>query len=223
MSTRVAKLETLLARVQARAAEPRPARVQAAEPDELAAPSEAVEEIDDIEDVQEMEAVELDEPGAPESGVAAPSATMDDAMDAAEHQPPLTPPPESGEEIASPQIPADPGPTIEQLGQTISLEEGKPQDFELDEPTLDEPAAESPPSEMEAEIPASAPVSQELEVPEDAREELDRVRLGDSTPLEARVSSRPVLSTNVVEFVSSSQDFKPSTFAELVDASLELK
>jgi hypothetical protein len=104
---------------------------------------------------------------------------------------------------------------MEQLGETIPLEEGGPQDFELDEPTLDEPTlaepspSEAPPGQMEAELPTSTPPAQEdLVVPENAREELERVRLGDSTPLQARVSSRPVLSTNVVDLVSSARELE---------------
>jgi hypothetical protein len=149
---------------------------------------------------------------------------MDDAMDAAEHQPPMTPPPESGEGITSPQIPPQGGPTMEQLGQTISLEEGSRQDFELDEPILEEPREEEAQSHMEAHLPASVPShSDQLRVPENAREELDRHRLGDSTPVDARVSTRPVLSTNVVEFVTATRTFEPKSFVDLVDASLSLK
>ncbi len=237
MSARVAKLEALLARVQERANEPRPtvdmssAHVEGEESapaetpptDELeptSAESDMVE-IDEIDEVQEIEDVELDEPGTPESGpIRSATPSIDDAMDDAAHQPPLTPPPESGEEIASPQIPRDDGPTMEQLGETIALEEGNRQEFELDEPSLSEP----PPPSGQAYVPASVPPSQEqLTVPENAQEELDRVRLGDSTPLEARVSSRPVLSTNVVDLVSSARKFTPQSFLELLDASLELK
>jgi hypothetical protein len=231
MSARVAKLESLLARVQTRAGEPRPVAAAAAaeEIDELdeAVPVDEIDELDEIDEIDDLDEVELDEPGQPESGQVAAS-TMDDAIDAAEHQPPMTPPPESGEGIASPQIPAQGGPTMEQLGETISLEEGPSQDFELDEPVLDEPDMEEPASHMEAEIapprvvPASVPPEQ-IHVPENAREELERVRLGDSTPVEARVSTRPVISTNVVELVTSSRAFEPKSFLELVDSSLKLK
>ena len=222
MSTRVAKLQSLLARVQARASEARPVAIAlaSAPADELDQPVEEIRDIDGLDDVQEIDSVDLDEPGVPESGPVS-ATTMDDAMDAAAHQPPLTPPPESGEEIASPHIPAHAGPTMEQLGQTISLDEGQQRDFELDEPTLEIPQPEPPPSQMEAELPSTP--SEQMQVPETAREDLERVRLGDSTPIEARVVSRPVISTNVVDLVSSSRAFRPQSFLELVDASLKLK
>lgn len=223
MSIRIAKLEALLTRVQARAQQPRAviaAAALASEPlAELDEPGEDIE-IDDLDDMQEIEDVDLDEPGVPESGPVS-ATTMDDAIDAAAHQPPLTPPPESGEEVASPHIPAHTGPTMEQLGETISLEEGQQRDFELDEPTLEVPEPAAPPSQMEADIPSAPPA--QLQVPETAREDLERVRLGDSTPLEARVVSRPMISTNVVDLVTSSRDFRPRSFQELVDASLGLK
>lgn len=241
MSARVAKLEALLTRIQERATQPRSLGIFAVSTEELATSSEEISSdeiegrteelapidgLDDIDDVQEIDDVELDEKGIPSSGaVAAAEATMDDAIDAAAHQPPVTPPPESGEELTRPQFPVSTGPTMEQLGQTIALEEGGSQDFELDEPTLDEPGLSEPPkSQREEALPASSPPSQDdLTLPENAREELDRVRLGDSTPLEARVSARPVLSTNVVDLVSSAREFAPKSFLELVEASLKLK
>lgn len=241
-------LEQLLTRVQERAAMPRSvARASAAE-DTLEEPVETaaalaldepladetglsepemdelddLDEVDDIEvEVDELDEVEIDE--QPESGPIS-AGTMDDAIDAAEHHPPMTPPPESGEGVTSPHIAPRDEPTMEQLGQTISLDEGSRQDFELDEPTLDEPRPEEAPTHMEAHLPTSvAPRSADLQAPENAREELDRHRLGDSTPIQARVSARPVLSTNVVEFATASRSFEPKTFLELVEASLTLK
>lgn len=185
---------------------------------------EVIDELDDMDDVvmEEFDDTDIDVEPQPESGPVS-AGTMDDAMEAAAHQPPLTPPPESGEEVATPHIPPRDGPTMEQLGQTISLDEGQDQNLELDEPTFAE-SAEEPDHQMEQHLPQSAYAqNDELRVPENAREELDRIRLGDSTPIEARVSSRPVLSTNVVEFVSASRSFEPKSFLELVDASLELE
>lgn len=277
MNARIAKLESLLGRIQERAAAPRPVRAVAApttdseaaietprveppaavqapqldEPEldapvsaapELDAPdlgvsamsapesvreeaiTEELDELDEIDmdldevEIDDVDDIELDEE-LPESGTA--SASIEDAMEAAEHQPPLTPPPESGEGLTTPQIPSDEGPTMEQLGETISLEEGRAQSFELDEPSIEEAPASS---HLEMQIPASVPpAADDLSVPAEAREELDRHRLGDSTPVEARVSTRPVLSTNVVDLVSSSKSFEPASFLELLDASLKLK
>lgn len=181
-----------------------------------------VDEFDDVSDLDDIEEIDVDE--LPQSGQIS-AESMDRAMSDAEHQPPLTPPPESGEGVTSPQIPHHSGPTMEQLGETISLEEGSAQDFELDAPDFDEEVGSGQTSgELEADLPDSlAPADEGLSVPEDARQELDRVRLGDSTPIEARVSVRPVLSTNVVDLVQSSRTFQPKTFSELLDASLSLK
>lgn len=191
---------------------------------------QSLDEIQDLDEIQELDDVELDEPDIPISGpVQAAEPTIDDAIDAAAHQPPVTPPPESGEGLAQPQIPANVGPTMEQLGQTIALEEGGVQEFELDEPTLDETGGDETargqaPTSDRGVVLSQPPRSQEeLTLPENAREELDRVRLGDTTPLEARVSSRPVISTNVVDLVSSAREFAPKSFLDLLDASLKLK
>jgi hypothetical protein len=189
--------------------------------DEPADEGPSVDVVADIDEIDVDEFDEVDVEPQPESGpVAAAPATMDEALYEAEHQPPLTPPPESGEEIMTPHIPS-PGPTMEQLGQTISLDEGQRHDLELDEPVLEEPL-EEPPSYMEAAIPSAPPHSDHFEVPDNAREELERLRLGDATPIEARVSKRPVISTNVVEFVTASRRSEPQTFADVVDSSLSL-
>ncbi len=245
MSAQIERLEALLARVQARAQEPRPVQasfspapslpqMELDDPEFDHAPASTTEMtpdslendviVDDVEEFDEIDDFEVDE-HQPESGPVS-AETMEQAMSAAEHQPPLTPPPESGEGIASPQIPHHDGPTMAQLGETISLDEGSARDFELDAPDFDDSETHDAAAagELEADLPDSITTSDEpLSVPENAREELDRVRLGDSTPIEARVSTRPVLSTNVVELVQSSRSFEPKTFLELLDASLSLK
>ena len=218
---------------------------------ELDAPELDAPELDE----PELDAPELDEPDldiptsysdggldldeAPESGSVS-HETMDRALDEAEHAAPLTPPPESGEELARPQIPPMGGPTMEQLGSTISLEEGNPQDFDLDEPDYDDDieertsqfnkldiaalAAQSSQTDgLEAEIPDFAEQRRELRSPEGARQDLERLTLGEATPIEARVSKRPVLSTTAVDLINASRSFSPKSFAELLDASLSLK
>lgn len=162
--------------------------------------------------------LDLDEP--PESGSSPVRATpLLEALDDADH-PPLTPPPESGEEPAPKvAIPRDPGPTMAQLGQTIALEEATSAALELDERV-------APPSRRGIDqlemVPPVANYSEELPLPENAREELDRVRLGQSTEVGPTVHVRPVLSTNVVDFVSAVRSYQPETFVELLDASLRL-
>jgi hypothetical protein len=130
---------------------------------------------------------------------------------------------------------------MEQLGSTISLEEGNPQDFELDAPDYDDDddddreertsqfnksdiaalAAQSSNADtLEAEFPA---IDVQLRSPEAARQDLERLALGELTPIEARVSRRPALSTNAVDLITASRTFSPKSFAELLDASLSLK
>jgi hypothetical protein len=163
--------------------------------------------------------LDLDEP--PESGrsrVRGSELTLGD--DEADGRPPLTPPPESGEEPAPKvSIPRDPGPTMAQLGQTISLEEATGGSLELAEPAP--PPSRRGIDQLEMSPPQMG-YSEELPLPENAREELDRVRLGQSTEVGPTVHSRPVLSTNVVDFVSAVRSYEPETFLDLLDASLRL-
>lgn len=185
------------------------------------------------------EGLDLDDVPAPESGSVSRD-TMDRALEEAEDAAPLTPPPESGEEFARPHVPKAAGPTMEQLGSTISLEEGNPQDFELDAPDYDDEddfeertsqinksdiavlaARSSSADTLEAELPAVDVL--QMRSPEAARQDLERLTLGDPTPIEARVSKRPALSTNAVDLISASRSFSPKSFAELLDASLSLK
>lgn len=165
------------------------------------------------------------------------ASTMDEALAgaAARMEAPLTPPPESGPEPSAgptelhiPQAPARPVsvlPTTEQLGQTVSLEEGPAADFELDEPlseTEEDLLAGSPEAaHLEAELPAAnvGTFEQGLASPPGAREELERVRLGE---VQAQVVARPVISTNVVEFVNAGGERGAESFLALIDGSLSL-
>lgn len=273
MNSRIAQLESLLERVQTRAAEPRtgvakdavtaapvvgePSELDSDEAEEaaesLSAPlghgamgaaargapdldepgselpearddevedvdedviefSDPVEELDDaVEEIEDVD-LDLDEP-LPESGEvrAQPSGLALDER-------PITQPPES---TLSSSISQDRNsPTIEQVGQTVPLEEGEAADFELDEPAVSEAKRKSD-SPLEMDIPSTPPKEKER-LPESAREELERHRLGETTPLQARTSVRPVLSTNVVDLLSAAKDFEPKSFVELLDASLKL-
>ncbi len=205
-------------------AEPKTLPKSAAKHDERsesAPPLGEVEELDDLEEL-EMTELDLDEPQSleiadePESEIPPLSATLE-SVD------PLTRKAESSRDV----------PTMSQLGETIHLEEGHSQEFELDEPALDEPYLETSDlavsgtdstaatSDLEASLPLSQP-SDSLAPPQGAREELENLRLGDATPIEAHISTRPVLSTNVVDLISSSRTFEPQSFLELLDASLSL-
>lgn len=171
----------------------------------------------------ELDEVELDEP--PESGSSRVADPIGRAIAEEDDAAPLTPPPESGPEPAkAPSIPAHGGPTMEQLGQTIQLEEG-PEDGELevDEP-LEEEAVEAPPSHLEMELPSTnvGTFDTRLSSPPEAQAELERVRLGQSAELSAHVVERPSISTNVVDFVGAHSAQVPETFLGWLDSSLEL-
>jgi hypothetical protein len=188
-----------------------------------------------------FEGLELEEPPA-SSRRPRVASSMDEALAgaAAHMEPPMTPPPESGPapstgaaELVIPQAPARPAsifpaveyPTTEQLGQTVTLEEGPSADFELDEPLSetgeDELGAPHEGAQLEAELPAAGAgtFEQGLASPPEAREELERVRLGQ---VQADVVARPIISTNVVDFVNAGSRTRPGSFLDLVDGSLSL-
>lgn len=83
------------------------------------------------------------------------------------------------------QMPAVAGPTVEQLGQTIELEEGSAgQSLELDAPATPPPPASAKAEELEVPLPARESAGRyddELMPPPEAREDLDahREKVGD--------------------------------------------
>lgn len=176
-----------------------------------------------------QEELSVREEPTPRSQSAPRTLSLDDAFAESVDEPPLTPPPESGETEASGlHLPAQAVPTMEQLGETISLEEGPHHELELDEPLTatdkQEEKESLPPSHWEAELPDSQPTqASELQAPPEAREELARLRLGQVSELTAEVITRPRISTNIVDFVEIHRKFQPATFLELLDASLRLK
>lgn len=217
------------------------AREQRPEP---AVPEMDLAPIEEAASVDEGELLDLDAPEeaatpsepAPESSRRV-AASMDEALAgvAERQEAPKTIPPESGPEPLT-GVEAEfgqgrtetefghgvqQGPTTEQLGQTIQLEEGPRAEFELDEPLaepIEEVTAET--STLEAELPSGAGIyDQELTPPPDAREELERVRLGE---VRAQVVARPVISTNVVEFLQAQERPAAESFVGWVDASLGL-
>lgn len=190
-------------------------------------------------------------------------------MDQGREVPLKTPPPESGRQVAAlpPQglrQPAPPvdfgsdvddlleadissgtqhakpaGPTPEQLGQTIDLEEGGGASLELDAPVqAPEP---SKPEELEAPLPPSeahGSYSAGLAPPPGARAELEARRRREAEPaaapsapppapageVEPEVVQRPavVASGPAAQFLAAHREFKPESFLELLDASLSL-
>jgi hypothetical protein len=177
---------------------------------------------DDASDV-DLDELDLDEP--PESGSARVADPIGRAMAEEEHAAPLTPPPESGPEPAkAPSIPTHGGPTMEQLGQTIQLDEGPDAgELEVDEP-IEEVAPEVPKSHLEMELPSSnvGTFDTHLSSPPEAQAELERVRLGQAAELSAHVVERPSISTNVVDFVGAHTARVPESFLGWLDSSLDL-
>ncbi|MCA9597018.1 MAG: hypothetical protein KC776_27070 [Myxococcales bacterium] len=251
MSTeQIGRLEALLARIQQNAAKPRPPRAVVAPPaveveeEEVAMsapeieaheedfgippmeeppPAIEAEPIEDLELLDEEEFVDLTEAEVEEEEPPASSrrpkaaSSMDEALAGAAEQldmeegreiPLKTPPPESGPQeapppqgFAQPPLPDDlleadiSGPRPEQLGQTVELEEGEPAELELSEapPAIAEPAVEEEP-----------PISAE------------------SVAIQPEVFTRPAAEGVPAQFASAVKTFRPSTFLELLDASLSL-
>lgn len=208
------KLEALLARVQRNASQPRRPATPRAEASAAAAPG--VLELDEpgIESVPPQGpavGIEFDlEDLPPESGSSLVRTTneLDRAFEAPDDDagPPLTPPPESGEEPAAKLTYAkDAGPTLAQLGQTIALEEPTQADIELGEPL--------------------GPPSRRFEAGESLAPAVDESFYGDpstSPEVEPARSRRPNLTADVLDFVGASKSFEPESFLELLDASLKL-
>ena len=229
----------------------------------------AADEVDiDFDDVEDTAAEPEVEPPASSRRAKAPS-SMDEALasaaeaeDEGREVPLKTPPPESGRQVAGPPVPPQPpaldiaveddleapisaapaggGPTPEQLGQTVDLEEGPRAELELEQAVEGKAPAEA--DELEAPQPdASQPgaFSPELSPPESARAEIKRHReeLGaepaaqaEPSPapppaeVEPQVFERPAPPAGeVAAFAHAAGAFQPKTFVELLDASLELK
>jgi hypothetical protein len=132
-------------------------------------------------------------------------------------------------ELELPEAPA--GPTPEQLGETIELEVSEGPELELAAPVEPKPAPA--PDALEAPIPASeAPgrFDQALVPPPDARAELEKHRQQAGAEEPAAVETGPeVMRRKAVPpdalpatFSGEAQAFQPSTFLELLDASLKL-
>lgn len=165
--------------------------------------------------------------------------SMDEALAAAaaqlgteEHEVPIkTPPPESGPQEAVPlpaglspaplpdvddmleaEVPAARGPTPEQLGETIELDETRGPDLELDLAPQPTPPPVSETSELEAPLPqreAHGSYDAELRPPPEARQELEAY-------------TRPPAPQGEVARVVSPEPSRARTFVELLDASIAL-
>jgi hypothetical protein len=175
-------------------------------------------------------------------------------MDAEREDPIKTPPPESGPQaapmpagLAAPAAPdvdallgqeldiptraQDAGPTTEQLGQTIDLEEARGPALELAEPKSTAAPEPKPVEELEVTLPGREVVGgyhHQLEPPPEARDDLEahrrRLEADAPSPQEAspEIVARPVPVSSPSTFGSVREGFQPSSFVELLDASLQL-
>jgi hypothetical protein len=191
------------------------------------------------------------------------ASSMDEALAAAAAQleaerevPIKTPPPESGPQeapmpagIAAPAAPdvdallsqeldiptraAQAGPTPEQLGQTIDLEEAPGPELELADPKSSTAPASRPVEELEVALPrreARGGYHHNLQPPPEAQQDLEahRRRLEDEvptppeSPAAPELVARPMPSGSPETFSTVRESFKPNSFVELLDASLGL-
>lgn len=220
------------------------------------------EEVATIEaEAAEDVAAELPDEAAPPSSSRRPrladeAELTESGADPQEREVPLhTPPPESGRQVTAPvQIPAHgapprdllevgdelsarhpgPGPTPEQLGETIELDEPLGGDLELDEAS-EAPTPPPPPrDDLEHELPRGSPAAYDssLELPSSAAEDLVRHRVRERARGEAvaapvvaaptAVVERPVLHARPAEIKGTVPRAEPRSFLELLDDSLAL-
>lgn len=220
MNAQIARLEELLTRIQRNRQTPRvlaaasaSRQVVASEPAPAPAPPAPPARESVVPD-------SLDTP-PPESGAERLEASLSPPSDL---EAPITPPPESGRERSAAEHGHRDGPTMEQLGQTVPLDEGTVRVLDLDEPLgSDRPAPAS--EHLEMSLPSAMLGSYEdhLMAPPEAKADLERIlRSGGTGEFVVQAVARPPLSTNVVELITAQKGFKPSSFVELIDSSLEL-
>lgn len=222
MNAQIARLEELLTRIQRNRETPRAvlaagsaasASRQVVAPEPAPAPLATPGRESVVPD-------SLDTP-PPESGTERLEASLIPPSDL---EAPITPPPESGRERSAAEHGRRDGPTMEQLGQTVPLDEGTVRVLDLDEPLgSDRPAPAS--ERLEMSLPSAMLGSYEdhLMAPPEAKADLERIlRSGGTGEFVVQAVARPPLSTNVVELITAQKSFRPSSFVELIDSSLEL-
>jgi hypothetical protein len=181
-------------------------------------------------------ALELDEPGSVTGGSMSPDSfdefsSSSGSLSASFGAPPVPREPFPLDSVSldseppAPLLPPGPKPTLEQLGQTVPLEEGPVVELEVDRAQARAAADSAPPSVrgLEAAIPSRPSATAfDLPAPPEAREELERYRLGQTQQVVVDAYARPSISTNVIDFVTAQREFQPTTFAELLESSLKL-
>jgi hypothetical protein len=176
------------------------------------------------------------------AGISAPAAPDVDALLGGELDIP------THTEAAVAVAPAAAGPTTEQLGQTIDLEEARGPALELAEQKLESAPAPAPVEELEVALPgrdAGGGYHEALQPPPEARDDLaaHRRRLEDEAmaaspeslaqlpsvqpapevvPASPEIVARPLPVGSPESFSAPRETFRPSSFVELLDASLSL-
>lgn len=222
---------------------------------------------------EELDFGDLESPPeeAPPASSKRPSAQLrgEDEQRAEPPAPVLTPPPESGPQelsaaelgakaealevdlaLKQPKVPREA--TIEQLGNTVELEEATSAELELaptSAPVIRKP---EPVSEMEAELPTSAPPEVFAQRAPAAVKEPVQPAAGQPSPAEAEAAEQPITAVRLIPpslrteaashaievhpvtfggpmaqgqaaaFVGAARSFAPESFAELLDATLSL-
>jgi len=238
------------------------------------------DEIIDITDLDDEEAAAIEAEAAEAEGAPSSSprpkaaaASMDEALASAAAQmdgdrevPLKTPPPESGDQVATPvgggplrhRPPADDllevgdelpqrdfgaGPTPEQLGETIDLDEPLGPALELDTAKAAPPPVPEAPSPLEEPIVSAAAgtFDADLELPPEAAADLAKHRARGEAEVLPEPMAPPAASTLVAgevrpevvqrpavaaglppAYAAAAQSFQPRSFGELLDASLSL-
>ena len=171
-----------------------------------------------------------------------------------------TPPPESGDQEMVPLVvragmrprpPSDDllevgeelphrelgeGPTPEQLGETVELDEPLGPALELDTAKAAPPVAERPsPLEQPLVSAAAGALTDDLELPPEAAADLAERRLRMEAPVpppvplrdgvagvQPEIVRRPAIGVAAAAFAEAASNFRPRSFAELLDESLSL-
>lgn len=221
----------------------RPKAAAATMDEALASAAEQIE----LDEAAELEAPIMTPP--PESGR---QVTASPVVAPPEHSPsPEALVVEESDFIESPASEAPTAPTAEQLGETIELEEAEGPVLELEAP-MQLPESERPADKLEAPLPepeSPGGYDESLKPPPEARAELARhqlQRIGATTPAptaptapdvvpgpapraataeapsEVVARSASAAARSTAAFSGQVQEFRPSSFLELLDASLEL-
>jgi hypothetical protein len=153
--------------------------------------------------------------------IAEPAETPQEAQIEVQHAAPLTPPPESGKQVAAEPLSFDDDQTGVREAPVRPAQEPSIQLQSLRMPAVQQPP---PPDEMEVELPgpqeATAPPPGPL--PEMRSPRIESAPEPVAAAPEVTRPTRPVAAVNVAEMVGTVKPASPKTFGELLDAALSL-